>query len=323
MQPLGKSDSLLVAIATSDVFDPRSPLARATVDLLNTTLIVAAVILALVTGLVVYCIWRFRERPVVTEPRQVTGHKRLEIFWTVLPLLVLVYLFVLTLQSMRASDPPGKSQEPDIVIVGHQFWWEIRYPRSGVITANELHLPVGRRLLVQLKTADVIHSLWIPQLSRKMDMLPDRNNHLWLQADTPGLYHGACSEFCGTQHAWMRILAVAESPEAFEAWQQRQLRDPPPPASAAGQRGAQLMRQLTCVSCHAFDNASTALQAGPDLRHLAERQTLGAGVSANTRQNLALWLKNPQAVKPGNLMPNLQLTDAQVDDMVAYFGLPK
>jgi len=304
----------------TDVFYPESPLARATVWLLNTTLIVSAVILALVTVLVVISIIRFRARPGDGEPRQVTGHKRLEIAWTVAPLLLLVYLFVLTVQAMKASDPPGKSQPPDIVVVGHQFWWEVRYPKSGVVTANEIHIPTGKRLLVELRTADVIHNLWVPRLSRKMDMIPDRANLMWLQASEPGVYHGVCSEFCGTQHAWMRILVVAEPAELFEAWQRSQLEPVTPAADlASAQRGAQLLEQLTCVNCHAIDQRTIGMQAGPDLRHVRTRRTLGAGMVENTPANLARWLKNPQAMKPGNLMPNMHLTDQQVTDLVNYF----
>ncbi|HWI58068.1 MAG TPA: cytochrome c oxidase subunit II [Bacillota bacterium] len=303
----------------SDVFYPESPLARATVDLLNATLIICAVIFALVASLVVICIVRFRGRPGQPEPHQFRGHKQLEIVWTVIPLLLLAFLFVLTVRAMNASDPPDKSQPPDVVVIGHQFWWEVHYPQSGVVTANEIHIPAGRRLLLQLKTADVIHDFWVPQLSRKMDTMPDRANLMWVQADQPGVYHGACSEFCGAQHAWMRIQVIADSPGQFAAWQQRQLQPVHAPDAASAQRGTQLLQQLTCVTCHAVDERTAARQAGPDLRHLADRHTLGAGVVTNTADNLARWLKNPQAVKPGNLMPNMQLSDEQVADLVTYF----
>lgn len=192
----------------TSIFHPNSPFARSTVDLLNVTFIISAVIMALVTGLIVYSIWRFRGHPDHPEPPQVRGHKQLEIVWTVIPFLVLVCLFILTIRSMYASDPPSR-RDPDIIVVGHQFWWEVRYPKSGVLTANEIHIPTGRPLLFRLESADVIHDFWVGQLGRKVDLMPEYANFIWLQADQPKEYYGACSEFCGTQHAWMRLNIVA------------------------------------------------------------------------------------------------------------------
>lgn len=301
---------------SSDVFEPKSPLARATLDLFNASLVVSAIIFLLVTVLVLYCVWRFRGLPGAAEPRQLFGHKRLEIVWTVIPFLVLVYLFVLTLRAMNASDPPVPNENPDIIIIGHQFWWEVRYPKSGIVTANEIHLPTGHKLLFQVQAADVIHSFWIPQLGRKMDTLPDQVRQIWLQANEPGTYLGACSEFCGLQHAWMRIMAIADSPQDFEQWQRARLQ--PPASSPAAERGLQVFQQLTCVNCHSVRGLPPSRQAGPDLSHLASRRTLGAGVLANSPENLARWIQNPQAFKPGSLMPAMALTDAQQKDLLAF-----
>ncbi|MDB6112412.1 MAG: cytochrome c oxidase subunit 2 [Pedosphaera sp.] len=301
------------------MFQPSSPFSRATVDLLNATFVLSAVILVIVTGLVIYCILRFRSRPEQPEPRQFHGNKTLEIVWTVIPFLSLVWLLALTVNAMNASDPPRQNREPDVVVIGHQFWWVVRYPKSGVVTANEIHIPAGRPLLFRLESADVIHDFWVAQLGRKMDMVPEHPNFAWLQSDRPEEYHGVCAEFCGAQHAWMQIRVVADSPEAFAAWEKQQLEPAAPPATPAAERGARLFQQMTCANCHAIRGLPGEAKAGPDLSHLASRKTLGAGVVENTPEGLARWLRNPQKVKPGNLMPNMLLTDAQTEDLVRYF----
>jgi cytochrome c oxidase subunit 2 len=308
-------------LGANDVFNPQSPLARATTDLLNLTLIVSAVILTLVSVLVLVCILRFRARPSAPgEPEQFHGHNRLELVWTAGPILLLAYLFVMTVQAMRASDPPTANQTPDVVVTGHQFWWEVRYPGSGVVTANEIHIPVGKKLLFELRSADVIHDFWVAQLSRKMDAIPEQPNSIWIEADRAGAYPGACSEFCGAQHAWMRLLVIAEPKDEFESWQKRQLESAARPEGAAAQRGALLFQRLTCVNCHAIGGSTTPVQPGPDLRHVAARTTLGAGVVANTPEGLARWIKNPQALKPGNLMPSMRLNQEQVSDLATYLA---
>lgn len=303
----------------SSVFDPSSPFARATVGSLNVTLIIAAIIFTLVTGLVVYCLVRFKGDSNQPDPQQVTGHKKLEILWTAIPLLTVMYLFVHTVQSMNAADPRNKG-DPDIIVIGHQYWWEVRYPKSGAITANEIHIPSGKPLLFEVRSADVIHTFWVPQLGRKMDAMPEFNNRFWIQADKPGNYHGACAEFCGLEHAWMRLLVVAQTPEDFAAWEQRQLQAAPTPANAQMINGAKLFEQLTCVNCHQIRGPSEGPipKAGPDLTHVASRQTLAAGKVKNTPEELARWIREPQKFKPGNLMPDMQLTEAQTEDLIAY-----
>ena len=305
-------------MVTSNVLEPSSALAKAIVDLLNVTFVLSAVIMALVTGLVTYCIIRFKGRPDHPEPRQFYGNMKLEAAWTVIPFLVLVGLMVLTVKAMYASDPPDKNQEPDLIVVGHQFWWEIKYPSSGLVTANEVHLPAGRPLLFRLESADVIHDFWVPQMGRKMDMIPGHPNSAWLQAGQPAEFRGTCSEFCGAQHAWMQIRVVAESAEQFAAWEKQQLEPASRPTTPSAERGARLFQQLTCVNCHAIRGLPGNAVAGPNLSHLASRKTLGAGVVENTPEGLTRWLKNPQHVKPGNLMPNMFLTEAQTEDLVSY-----
>ena len=306
-----------------NVFDPQSPLAGATVHLLKVTLAVCGGIFLLVTVLVFYCMLRYRGRAGAEEPRQVQGHKPLEIVWTVGPFLLLIYLFVLTVYAMHASDPPSTpgnvDPPPALRVIGHQFWWEVRYPGAHVVTANEVHIPVGKPLLVQLEAADVIHDFWVPQLSRKMDMIPGHPNEMWLQAAAPGTYLGFCAEFCGAEHAGMGIRVIAENGPEFEAWEKQQRQEAAGPESAGdAATGAKLFQDLTCASCHSLQAEPPPPLAAPSLTHLASRETLGSGVIQNTPENLGRWIRNSQAIKPGNLMPRFNLTDAQVRDLVAY-----
>lgn len=315
----------------SSPFDPSSPQAQAILHLFVVTLIVSAVILSVVTGLVIYICIRYRSRAGEGEPRQEFGQPKLEMAWTIVPVLIVIALFVLMLDTMRVADPQSRRQA-DLQIIGHQWWWEVRYAQSGVITANEIHVPVGKRLLLQLESADVIHDFWVPQLGRKMDMIPGQSNYMWIEAGAPGIYSGACAEYCGAEHAWMRIRVVAEPQADFEAWQRGQMQTAPSqgqtattpslPATtstpAEAPAGAQLFQQMTCRSCHAVAGTGANARVGPDLTHLASRQTLAAGRLENNPTNLARWLADPQAVKPGTYMPDLQLSDEQVRQLVAY-----
>lgn len=315
----------------SSPFNPSSPQAQAISHLFVVTLIISAIILSVVTGLVIYISFRYRRREGAGEPRQEFGEPKLEMAWTVVPVLILVILFVLMLNTMRVADPSSRRQA-DLQVIGHQWWWEVRYPRSGVITANEIHVPVGKRLLVQLESADVIHDFWVPQLGRKMDMIPGQTNYMSMEAGAPGIYSGACAEYCGAEHAWMRIRVVAEPQADFDAWEQGQLQTAPaqgqtattrtgtvlPSMSAEPRAGAQLFQQMTCSNCHAIAGTGANARIGPDLTHLASRQTLAAGRLENNPANLARWLADPQAVKPGTYMPDLRLTDEQVRQLVGY-----
>jgi len=300
------------------VFNPASPQGRAISELFFVVLLICGVILAIVTGLVAYNIIRHRARPGEGEPRQIFGNRSLEILWTVVPFLALVWIFVITVRAMQASDAPA-SGPADLTVVGHQWWWEVRYREPAFVTANEIHIPVGKRLSVQLEAADVIHDFWAPQLARKMDMIPGLTNHIWLQADRAGTYLGACAEYCGAEHAWMRFLVIAQPPAEFAAWAAHQAERAPAPSSAPEEQGRDVFLQMTCVNCHSIEGVSTTTNVAPDLTHLATRRTLGAGVLQNTPADLTRWLKDPQAIKPGCKMPNLNLTKAQVNNLVSYF----
>ena len=301
------------------MFNPGSPQAAAISHLFLVVLVICAVIFGVVVGLVSAAIFRFRRQPGAGEPRQIFGNLKLEILWTLVPCLILAWLAVLTYRGMSLSDPPV-TRPPDLVVIAHQWWWEVRYPPSGVVTANEIHIPAGRKLLVRLESADVIHDFWVPALSRKMDMIPGQPNHLWLESDQPGVFAGTCSEFCGAEHAWMRFTVVAQAPQAYDAWLAQQAMPAALPVTDSAKKGLKLFETMTCVNCHSIRGISEAGSAGPDLTHFAGRDMLGAGVLRNTPANLARWLKDPQAVKPGTQMPNLKLTDAQIKDLVSYLG---
>jgi cytochrome c oxidase subunit 2 len=303
---------------TSNALDPQSPQARAIYDLGIVSTIVFILIFIIVTGAIVYAIFRFRGREGEADPRQFAGSERVEIIWTVIPFLIVVFLFVLTLRGMNRADPPP-APSPDLVVTGHQFWWQADYPASGAVTANEIHIPAGKPLSVRLDSKDVLHEFWVPQLTRKMSTVPGQPNHIWLQADKPGLYIGQCSEFCGTQHAWMRILVVAEEPSKFEQWQAAQLQPGQVPTSDAAAKGLTLFQTSTCMNCHAIRGVTGAdSRVAPDLTHVASRKQLAAGILENTPANLRRWLKNPQHIKPGVLMPDFNFTDQQLDQLGAY-----
>ncbi|MEJ2079683.1 MAG: cytochrome c oxidase subunit II [Acidobacteriota bacterium] len=303
---------------TTSPFNPFSPQAAVISGLFTMALILMGIILLIVAVLVVYVSYRFRaSRQQDGEPFQNHGNRRLEIMWTVAPGLLVLVLFLFTLRAMHLSDPyvPPKMQ-PDLVVIGHQWWWELQYPKSGVLAANEIHIPIGKALLLRIVGADVIHSFWVPQLGRKMDAIPGHPNHVWLRADKPGKYLGTCSEYCGAQHAWMRIQIIAQTQADFDRWQQAQLEIPPQPTTGLAARGLQIFKDKTC--CHTIEGVEKGPAIGPDLTHLFLRKTLGTGILQNTPDNLARWLKDPTGVKPGIHMPDMRLTDLDVAALVAY-----
>lgn len=304
-------------MSASSPFNPATSQAHAITHLFIITLAIAVVILALVTGLVLYVIVRYRARPEAGEPYQEFGQPKLEMVWTIAPALILIFLFGYAFHTMREADPKDPPDTPDLTLVGHQWWWEARY-KSGVIAANEIHLPAGTRLLARLESADVIHDWWVPQLGRKMDMTPGHPTTMWLQAGKPGVYLGACAEYCGAGHAWMRIRVDVQTPTDFAAWQQQQLRSAVAPAGGEAAQGAKLFKQETCVNCHAIAGAHAKGRIGPDLTHIGSRQTLAAGVMPNTPQNLQNWLANPQAFKPGSYMPDFHLSTPDAHALAVY-----
>src|ERR1700722_17727828 len=214
------------------LFSPHSPQTHSIATVFSLVLVIAAVIFLIVAAGVIYSSIRYRSRGVAAEPRQIFGSTKLEVLWTVVPILILTGLFIVTVRAMVLIDAPqDSSRPPDLVITGHQWWWEVRYPRgataTGKIATGDIHIPASRRLLARIESADVIHDFWAPQLARKMDAVPGRWSFIWLEADTPGTYAGECSEFCGAEHAWMRFRVIAELQSNFDAWLERQAQPPP------------------------------------------------------------------------------------------------
>jgi cytochrome c oxidase subunit 2 len=300
------------------VFNPSSPPAAEIARLFHGVLIMSYVIAALVAFLVGWALYKYRAQPGAAEPEsQRHGHRNLEIAWTAIPLLVLTGVFTMMVLVMRSTEPVNRPRHADLQILGWQWWWQLRYP-NGVIAANEIHIPTGKRLNVEVLGADVIHDFWVPELAPKMDAIPGRDNYIWLEADRPGTYLGTCAEYCGAEHAWMRIRVIAQAPADYQRWLAGQAATPPPPQTAEAKRGEQLFRNLTCINCHRIAGTPATATVGPDLTHVASRETLGAGVMNNTPENLKRWITNPQEIKPDVRMPNMHLTDEQAGAITAY-----
>lgn len=300
-------------------FSPASPQAHALTALFIGVLIVLAAIFVLVTGLVIFMIVRFRERPGAPEARQIFGWNALEVAWTLIPFGILAAMSVFMMYADHAADPPiPDGRKPDLQVIGHQWWWEVNYPASGVVAANEIHIPVGKPILIELQSADVIHDFWAPQLGRKIDAVPGHPNTLWIEADEPGTYMGECAEFCGVEHAWMRFRVIAQSEPEFDAWQRAQLVVPSMPSAPQAVAGAHLFADKTCVNCHAVAGTAANQSVGPDLTHLASREMLAGEAAPNTPDDLYKWLKDPNSIKPDSHMPDFKLTDDEAHQLVAY-----
>jgi cytochrome c oxidase subunit 2 len=275
-------------------------------------LAIAAVVFLIVAAGVVLSVVRYRSRGLTVEPRQIFGSRKLEVLWTVAPLLIVTGLFVVAVRAMVLIDAPQDSgRSPDIVITAHQWWWEARYP-NGVVVPWDIHISTSRRLLARIESADVIHDFWVPNLARKMDAVPGRWSYIWLEADAPGIYPGTCSEFCGAQHAWMRFRVIAEPEASFEAWLKNEA------SGAPDLLAERLFINKGCADCHAVVSNGPRSGKGPGLAHLASRETLGGGIQRNTPENLMLWLTDPQAAKPGNRMPNTPLTPDERRALLMY-----
>ncbi len=278
---------------------------------------VSVIIFVIVAGLVVYATIRFRRRS-GREAKQFSENFWLEVLWISIPLLIVAGLFMVAVRTMSLVNPPTLGDTPDLTVVAHQWWWELHYPRSGVTAANEIHLPVGKHLLLKFESADVIHGFWVPAFGQKIDVIPGHPNTMWLTITRPGRYLGTCSSFCGLGHADMRIQVFAESPEEFKAWLAHERQPALPPRTVEEKKGVQVFREKNCINCHSIAGLATKGREAPDLTHVGSRTTLAAGTLPNTSENLAKWLRNPQAVKKGTRMPDTGLTADQIKYLTTY-----
>jgi len=335
--------SLLVALflagcsGAPSLLDTRGPQAARIADLWWLMFWLATSVFVLVVGLLAVALFRRRpDRPVVargTPSEQLGGSfgrfgaNALVIGGgIVLPVIILVPLAILSFRDVVLAALPGRPPALTVEVIGRQYWWEVRYPDHQVVTANEIQIPVGEPVRLVLRSGDVIHSFWIPQLMGKLDMTPGREDETWVQADEPGVYWGQCTELCGLQHAHMAFVVVASEPGQFETWLEAQRHPAVEPADPLARRGAQVFARAGCIACHTvrYGQAGRPVvggQAGipgPDLTHVASRRTLAAGTLENNRGNLAGWIANPQALKPGNLMPVVPLDGESLLALVAY-----
>ena len=284
-------------------------------------LILSAIILFIVAFLVIGGVVFFRSGKRKSEPKQIFGNRILEIVWTVIPLIIVTVLFFKSLNVMKDINRPiVNRQQPDIVIIAHQWWWDMRYPDKGVITANELHIPVEKKMLVRIESADVVHSWWVSALGRKTDAVPGRPNFTWMEADSVGNYEGKCSEYCGDEHARMLIKVVAQNEKDFNQWITQQQQSAETPKDSTAVEGEKLFQTLTCGSCHAISGTPAKAHIAPDLSHLASRETILSGMMENNRENLEKWITNPQKVKEGANMPNFLLSKKEINELVDYLN---
>ncbi len=334
--------AVLAAAASPENVSTLSPASPSAESIKGLMILVGAImggILLLVESILIYALVRSRRRAGRddAEPPQVYGSKPIEIAWTVAPCIVVFVLVLLVgrvLWEVRpdADNPPAGAKPLYVTVIGHQWWWEYRYDTYdgrtlGFITANELHIPVSapgqpqRPVYLNLQSADVCHSFWVPRLGGKTDLLPGRENSMWLQANEPGLFLGQCAEYCGTQHANMLLRVVAESPEDFDRYLAAEAKPAADPTEKTALADKNTFRALSCVNCHTIrDTQDTRVNGtfGPDLTHLMARKTLASGMIENTPENLQKWVFSPEAIKPGCLMAGFDLSDKDMKSVIGY-----
>jgi len=310
--------------------DPASGFSAQLSDLFTTIFWWAVAVFVVVQALLIYTVVRYRSRPGQQgEPKRVHGHTKLEIAWTIAPAIILVFIAVPTIRTIFEVDGTPEPGALEIEVIGHQWWWEYRYPEYGIVTANELHVPVDRPVSLTMTSVDVIHSFWIPRLGGKRDVIQGRTTRLALTPDSVGTYMGQCAEFCGPSHANMRARVVVESPEDFGVWIARQSTPALPLDSLTGlvRAGAEAFTKIrdpanhSCIICHRVEPLSYGA-IGPNLTHVGSRSTIAGGILPNTPDGLRRWLSNPPGEKPGDLpgrsMPKIDLTEEEIDALVAF-----
>lgn len=311
---------------STSIFAPAGTPAHSVFSLSMLVLSITSGIFLVVGGLLLYALLRYRHRPndvnAAQEPAQIYGSNQIELSWTVIPILIVVMLFLATARVILATeDAPKPTSALDVTVIGHQFWWEYRYPKLGIVTANELHIPVSDPMhptptYLTMSSADTDHSFWVPRLAGKTDLIPNQVNTMWIDPNNPGLYLGQCAQYCGVQHAKMLIRIYADSPADFAAWVAHQQELAVENPSAA--EGREIFQHNACISCHAVAGTVATGRFGPDLTHIASRDTIASGSVPNTAANLRAFVDNPASFKPGALMPPMHLNDHDLNAVTAY-----
>jgi cytochrome c oxidase subunit 2 len=309
-------------MSPTNIFAPVSTPAESIFGLSMFVLATMAMIFVLVFALLVYVAIRFRSksRNDRSEPAQVYGSTQVELAWTVIPVLIVIALFLASARVIasiqNAARPAGAL---DVVVTGHQYWWEYRYPSLNIVTANELHVPLSdpahpTPTFLTLLSADTDHSFWVPRVGGKTDLIPNHPNQMWIDPHETGLFLGQCAQYCGTQHAKMLLRVYVDTRQEFDRWVHRQQQS----AQNGSPQGQHVFESTACVNCHTISGTAAKGRFGPDLTHLMSRGTIAAGAAANTHEKLRLWIKNPDAIKPGSKMPGMGLSDPDVDAVTAY-----
>ena len=330
--PLGKLFPLSICfLQTADadlgptsIFSPASTPANSIFGLSLFVIVVAVVIFVVVFSLLAYSVVRFRKKrdDDGREPPQVYGSNQVELAWTVIPVLIVVTLFMATarvIASIQKASQPANAVE--VVAIGHQFWWEFRYPALKVVTANELHVPLSdpdhpTPTVIKLTSADTDHSFWVPRLAGKTDLIPNRVNSTWIDPHQPGVYLGQCAQYCGTQHAKMLLRVYVQTREEFNRWIQEQVQSAHVIDMVS--EGRRIFETTACINCHTVAGTIADGRFGPDLTHIMSRDTIGSGAAPNTPEDLRLWIRNPSIFKPGCKMPAMALSDQEVSAVAAY-----
>jgi len=310
-------------MSPTNIFAPASTPAQSIFDLSIFTLLTVAAIFIAVFALLAYAVVRFRNKRSDdrSEPAQIYGSNQVELAWTVIPVLIVIALSLATARVIASiQDAPRPPGALEVIVTGHQYWWEYRYPKLNIVTANELHVPVSdpahpTPTFLTLLSADTDHSFWVPRLAGKTDLIPNHPNSMWIDPHEPGLFLGQCAQYCGTQHAKMLLRVYVQPREEFDRWVREQQQLPSATPISAGQR---VFESTACVNCHAVSGTQAKGRFGPDLTHLRSRDTIAAGAAPNTSEKLRLWIKNPDAIKPGSKMPAMGLSDQDLDAVTAY-----
>jgi cytochrome c oxidase subunit II len=309
---------------SANSFLPESTPARDIYYLALFSLTVTGCIFVVVAALLFYAVFKYRARKSDPEhePPQIYGSTQVELAWTVIPIIIIVVLFLTTARIIFAiENAPQPKSDLKVTVIGHQFWWEFRYPEYGIVTANELHLPLSTNqdpdtTYLTLLSADVDHSFWVPQLAGKTDLIPNHPNQMWMDPQKTGVYYGQCAQFCGMEHAKMLIRVYVDAPAQFQTWVKNQQKPAVDDAKVAA--GREIFEDNACANCHTISGTPAKGTYGPDLTHLMSRATIAAGAADNTPANLHAWIKDPGIFKPGALMPAMQLSEQQIDQVVAY-----